>query len=76
MLLLQEISKKKRKRKEIFKPVSKHASITHWSRDSLFFIASLTKKKNIEHFMCAKTEKKLRKLRHFTHEKGADAYEP
>ena len=29
MLLLQEICKKKRKRKEIFTPVSEHASITH-----------------------------------------------
>ena len=71
MLLLQEICKKKEREKSI-QTCNYYTLIT---RLTLFY-SFARKKKSIGHFMREKNEKKLRKLRHITHEKGADAYEP
>lgn len=69
------MQEKKKEKRNIYASIRTCKYYTLITRLTLFYSFS-HKKKNIEHFMWAKTEKKLRKLRHFTHEKGADAYEP
>ena len=49
-------------------------SLTQWAWDSSFFVPSQAKKYDSRTFCACKNWEKLRKLRHFTIEKGSDMY--